>query len=249
MSDDSLFNTYRDKSYRFISFDGLYSTIENQRLRFSRADQFNDPLDNSPFLMNLDWESLSKKGYKLIQHATKIAFEKAFSSTYICCFSKTYTTEKSYLMWAHYGKSHTQVCFEIDFSKHDYCGSPSEVVYPENLLEKRNIRKMRGGELGMFVVTNKSNIWNYEEEVRLVFDIRHSKNLKDLKIANDGKNLDVPFDPKFISKVVFGYKSLEFDQLKTISFFNNIGHKPRYEQMVVDPLTLKLRPIPYEPLM
>jgi len=243
---DKLYKTYRNKSYRFISFEGLYSTIENRSLRYTRADQFNDPLDNSPFLMDFDWKEYSKKGDKFIKMATKSAFERAFSSTYICCFSKTYTSPESYLMWAHYGKSHSQVCFEIDFSKHDYGGGPSEVTYPKNILEQRNIDRKENGELGMFVVTNKSKVWKYEQEVRLIFDIRFVQNLRGLKTVNQEKNLDVPFNPNIISKVIFGYNSSEFDELKTISMFKEINHLPKFEKMMIDPLTLNLKPIKYE---
>lgn len=243
---DKLFKTYRNKSYRFISFEGLYSTIDNGSLRFVRADQFNDPLDNSPFLMSFDWKEYSKKGHKFIEMATKSAFERAFSSTYICCFSKTYTSPESYLMWAHYGKSHSQVCFEIDFSEHDYLGSPSVVTYPDDILEQRNVDRKENGELGMFVVTNKAKVWSYEQEIRLIFDIRFVKNLRGLKTANQGKNLDIPFDPKIISKVIFGYKSSEFDELKTLSMFKEIDHFPDFEKMIIDPFNLELKPIKYE---
>ncbi|MFT6211505.1 MAG: hypothetical protein ACJATE_002141 [Bacteroidia bacterium] len=133
------YNTYLGKSYRFLTFAGLFKTIENRSLRFTRADKFNDPLDNSPFITPFDWEMATKQGAGSLQ---KVAFEDFSSSVFqllfICCFCKEYKSDDSYLMWSHYGQSHSQVCFEIDFSKNQYLGGPSEVDYPENLLQERN---------------------------------------------------------------------------------------------------------------
>ena len=47
------YNTYLNKAYRFISFDGLFKTIESRSLRFTRVDKFNGALDNNPFIAPL----------------------------------------------------------------------------------------------------------------------------------------------------------------------------------------------------
>lgn len=222
-----IFDSYSDKAYRFMSFDGLFNTIKSQYLRFSRVDQFKDPLDNSPYLMKLNWHEISKKGDDFIRITSRIAFEKAFSSMYICCFSKTYFSEQSYLMWSHYGKSHTQLCFEIDFSQINYCGKPSNVIYPPNLAELRKSEFEKPGEQGVYVTTYKHKVWSYEEEVRLIFDIRNGNiNFEKIKLIDDGKKLDIPFKLNYISKIIFGYNSREFDEFKTIKMFENIGHTP-----------------------
>ena len=54
------FNTYRNKAYRFLSFEGLTKTVESGYLRFARPDTFNDPLDVSPYLLDFDWENYSQ---------------------------------------------------------------------------------------------------------------------------------------------------------------------------------------------
>lgn len=141
------YNTYNNKAYRFISFEGLENTLRFKKLRLSRADQFNDPLDNSPFLMPLEWDKYLKYGDKFVQMQSEKAFMDVFGSIYICCFSKTYTSDKSYLMWSHYASNHSQVCFEIDFSKVKYLGKPSEVTYPDNLYDKRNSEHKNPGDL------------------------------------------------------------------------------------------------------
>lgn len=243
-----IFDSYSGKAYRFITFDGFFNTISSKHLRFSRVDQFNDPLDNSPYLLKLNWEELSEKGDEYVRAVSRIAFEKAFSSMYICSFSKTYSSEKSYLMWSHYGQSHSQLCFEIDFSTINYFGKPTNVTYPLDLLELRESKFKDGGEKGVFITTYKDKIWSYEEEVRLVFDIRNGNiDFEKIKIVDNGKKVDITFNLSYISKIIFGYNSMEYEELRTIQMFEKIGHQPLYEKMTIDPMTLKLKPIKYEP--
>lgn len=233
------YNSHLAKAFRFISFEGLFSTIEFETLRFSRADTFNDPLDNSPFLMNIEWDKISKLPPNVYHYLYQRAFHQALGSLYICCFSKTYTSKKSYLMWSHYGQSHSQVCFEIDFSKHRYCGGPSRVNYVENLAEERAKYRINSDGLGLFLVTTKSNLWEYEQEVRLVIESSLNAQTAKFKKTNQEKNLDVPFDIKMISKVIFGLKASKENVYKTIKLFKEKDHDPTFEKMIIDPTTLE----------
>jgi hypothetical protein len=246
MSD--IFDTYKGKAYRYIAFDGLFKTIENESLRLTRVDQFNDPLDNSPFLAPFDWREWKTYGNNYIKSAEHYIFSYASSSMYICCFCKEYKTQDSYLMWSHYGKSHSQVCFEIDFNKHNYLGSPSVVKYPKNLVKERNKLDIKTSDkLGLFVVTNKLRNWSYEKEVRLIVDKVHPKvDSPGFKSSDDGKYLYAKFDLNNISKVIFGIKSEKSNELKTIELFNIKKLKPKYEKMYIDPENLTLQSEPYK---
>ncbi|MCH8535953.1 MAG: hypothetical protein LAT51_12850, partial [Flavobacteriaceae bacterium] len=95
------YNTYNNKAYRFMTFDGFENTLKFKKLRFARADQFNDPLDNSPFLMPVEWDEFLKKGDEFVKGKSKTIFSSYFKSMYICCFSKEYASHESYLMWSH----------------------------------------------------------------------------------------------------------------------------------------------------
>jgi len=197
------YNTYNGKAYRFLSFKGLHKTIQSNSLRFTRPDQFNDPLDNSS-ITPLDWEQCEKIG--LTAFVEKKYTNYIFGSIYISSFCKEYETEDSYLMWAHYGdKNHTGVAFEIDFSKVKYLGNPDNVTYSPNLAEKRNELK-NDEDIGLFSATNKHKVWLYEKEVRLIVDTKKEgiKNDSRIKKSYDEKYLFVDFDLNFISKVIFG---------------------------------------------
>ncbi len=240
---DDGYNTYIGKAFRFLTFDGLFKTIENKSLRFTRSDMFNDPLDNNPFIAPLDWENFGKQGGEIFQNfANEYVFSKVFKSLFICCFCKEYKTDESYLMWSHYGQSHSQVCFEIDFSKNEYLGGPSEVRYPECLVsERNNSSNLEKEQLGLYLVTSKLKQWSYEKEVRLIVDIKSPKiDFSRFKLSEGTEFLYVDFDLKYISKVIFGVKSEFFNELKTRNIFLCNGLNPKYEKMYIDPKTLKL---------
>ncbi|MHA7943279.1 DUF2971 domain-containing protein [Formosa sp. 3Alg 14/1] len=240
------YNSYKNKAYRFISFEGIINTLNSRKLRFSRVNQFNDPLDNSPYLMDLDWKQYILMGYKKVKSITEKVHENILGRTYICCFSKTYTSDQSYLMWSHYGRDHTQLCFEIDFSEVEYLGSPSEVIYPDSLKDTRSSLIESSGDIGRFIVFHKSKVWEYEQEVRLIYDMVYAGYDKNVNISDDKKNIDIPFNHKMISKIVFGYRANEKEELDVISLFKNLKHKPKFEKMIFNPITLKLEPIKYE---
>ena len=187
-----IYNSYSDKAYRFLTFEGLLKTLEDDSLRLTRADNFNDPLDNSPLIAPFEWREFKKMGYNYINTITEYSFNKIFSSTYICCFSKEYDNENSYLMWSHYSDSHKGVCFEIDFSKNiDLLDTPSNVEYPDDLLSVReNLRITKEQNVGLFLVTNKLKVWKYEKEVRIIVDIENEKfDSSSSKISTNLKHL------------------------------------------------------------
>ena len=241
------FNTFLGKSYRFITFEGLFKTVENMSLRFTRVDKFNDPLDNSPFIVPYDWSDYLVHGLGFIDFMKSHVFSKVFSSTYVCSFCKEYDTYDSYLMWAHYGQSHTQVCFEIDFSLNGYLGGPSDVLYPDDIVKFRDELKTKTqDELGLYIVTTKLKQWKYENEVRLIVDILSPTiDFSKYSSSTDNYFLYVPFDTKNISKVIFGVNSDKFNEVKTIRMFNDKGLQPIFQKMIIDPVTLTMKPIIY----
>ncbi|WP_347925692.1 DUF2971 domain-containing protein [Pontimicrobium sp. SW4] len=244
--------TYLKKAYRFLTFDGLFKTIETKSFRLTRVDKFNDPLDNSPLITPSDWIEYSREENKgFFSIAKEHIFKNVFKSNYICCFSKHYCENDSYLMWSHYADSHSQVCFEIDFSIHKYLGGPSEVSYPDCLVTERENFKtnkdINDSKLGLFLVTNKLNNWSYESEVRLIVDILHPNfDYQRFKISDNADYIFADFDLKLISKVIFGVESKLFNELKTRCLFEGNNLYPKYEKMYIDPIDLKLKSKTYK---
>ena len=239
------YNTYNGKAYRFLSFEGLHKTIQSSSLRFTRPDQFNDPLDNSSLIAPLKWEEWKEIG--LTAFAEKRYTNHIFRSIYISSFCKEYEAENSYLMWAHYGdKNHTGVAFEIDFSKVKYLDNPDNVIYPPNLVEKRNELK-NDEEIGYFLVTNKHKVWSYEKEIRLIVDTEKEgiKNDSRIKKSCDEKHLFVDFDLNYISKIIFGINADKENELITINMLKEKGFNPEFRKMRINPVSLSLASIKY----
>lgn len=239
------YNTYRDKAYRFISFEGLNNTIENETLRFSRSDALNDILDMHPFLAIYEWDSINTKDAKFLSFISSKTFELILSNLYICCFCKEFDSDDAYLMWSHYAKNHTQVCFEIDFSENSYLGGPSEVMYSNNIIAKRSdIQNKSTSDKGMFIATTKIKQWSYEKEVRLIVDTSLSKTKAIIKNKTvNNRHIFVNFELKLISKVIFGAQANPDDICYTMSLFLKKNLKPSFCKMWLDPVTLKLVPI------
>ena len=238
---------YISPAYKFCSAATLSLIVRNRSLRFSRADTFNDAFELSPFLIPLDWQEivkLSETNMSAAKQLADTAFQKVCSSLYITCFSKNYMNASSHLMWAHYASNHQGVCFCIDFSllnqselsKGYY---PVEVQYSSSLLEERNKRSQTSPDLGLLIGATKSDVWSYEEEVRVVIETGTFDQTK-FTIINDGKNISVVFNPKCITKVIFGLKSSPSDIQNIAESFCDVGHIPIFTRLDLDPLTLSV---------
>jgi hypothetical protein len=234
--------THFDKAYRYVSFNGLWRTIENKSLRFTSVSELNDPLDNSIYLL-----PLPSPGWKIInndpvQHeAVKKLYNRIASSFYLCCFSKTYKNLNSYLMWAYYSNNHQGVCFEVDFKKYKLLGGPLFVHYSDSLVKLRNkfVQPQKG--FGPVFLTHKSSVWKHEQEVRLII-MHNEDNQKEERytISGDLKHTFLPINLSIISKIIFGIKASEEDKLKTAMMFIERGLKPTFEELFINPSNLKL---------
>ncbi|MCH8535375.1 MAG: hypothetical protein LAT51_09935 [Flavobacteriaceae bacterium] len=107
-------------------------------------------------------------------------------------------------------------------------------------MDKRNSEHKNSGDLGRFVVLNKDKIWEYEQEVRLIYDLVSTKMQAEVLLQNEGKNIDIPFDHKMISKVIFGCRSKEKNVNSIIQKFSVLEHYPKFQKMNLNPSTLKL---------
>lgn len=243
------YNTFSGKAYRYISYDGFKKTIENEVLRFTRIDNFNDPLDCSPYLAPFEWGNYNFNS-GLTKEIKDHFFAPYHNSFFICCFSKNYDTQGSYLMWSHYANGHSQLCFELDFSNYNSLGIPFEVNYPDDISlcrEKLKIKKTCEENDFLFVITSKLKQWSYEEEIRLIIDINIKNKLTEsLKYDESDKYIYAPIDLNKISKVTFGVNSKKEEEEIIIRILQEKKNNAVFEKMILDPVTLKIKPIKYE---
>lgn len=233
-------------AYKFCKAETFAKIVSRGRLWFTRADALNDIFELSPYLMPLDWPEivkLSETQPEVARQLAATAFQKVCGSLYVTCFSKEYKTPQSQLMWAHYADSHRGVAFCIDFSSmRDQGGSdgtfPVEVQYTPSLLAERGKYAPGSPELGMLIGATKSNVWSYEEEVRLVIETDSFDKSKFDFVTDRKINIDVVFDPATITKVIFGLKTTQTEIDMVAKSFCGIGYLPDFTRLDLDPLTL-----------
>jgi len=147
-------------------------------------------------------------------------------------------------MWSHYANSHRGVCFEIIFpevNQDNYKEKdivPISVTYCDDLYVERQNWTMESEHLPLYLATYKSNIWKYEEEIRLVL---HSEVIDKEKftVINTGKNADTVFNIESITKVIFGVKSSPEDIESIVKLFCEKGHLPVFYRIDLNPITLQ----------
>lgn len=234
-------------AFKFLSIESFKLIIQNETLRFTRGDSFNDPLEANPFLVPIDWKNLvkeDKSNIAMIKIIADEAFKRICSKIYVTCFSSSYLNKKSQLMWSHYANSHRGVCFEIifpDVNQDNYKEKdlvPISVTYCDDLFIERQNWTMESEHLPLYMATYKSNIWEYEGEIRLVL---HSEVFDQNKfnLANNNKNADVVFNIESITKVIFGVKS-SFDDIESVvKLFCKKGHLPDFYRIDLNPITLE----------
>jgi len=209
----SILFKYRDDS------ENTESIIEKHALWFSSPHVFNDPFDcwsvveegteeqkaqwiskNSKKNVLIDFLAHSK--YKSIEQNLKPSLLKqcadnTLSQIRICSFSLICD---NILMWSHYAKEHTGMCFMFDFKEDssliDHCSRISYVsqITPCNILSETG-RK----DLVRNCILSKYKDWHYEEEVR---SIKFGDGVLQSEM---GQNYD--FNPMALKKIIFGCRA------------------------------------------
>ena len=131
--------------YKFRSLLNMKRFIDiilNERLYASRYDELNDPMEGV-YLTNPSNGNIIRL---LRQEKYK---------TRICSLSKDY---RHTLLWSHYADSHTGCCIEV--SAINEREEPTTVNYIEQI---PTINEMREGK---DLLSHKSIVWEYENEVR-----------------------------------------------------------------------------------
>lgn len=222
-----------DFLYKYTAPENAILLLENGKLHFSSPLSFNDPYDCHPLLVKITdefiYNVINDSPYKYLLNTegfTKSSiyrnFVKNFSKTQvkevqtkvlpsvkITCFSEN---KNNTLMWAHYAKNHSGVCFEFDAEAMiiflGNCIKTSDL--PSYLFLRANYDNKRTNyvfgsasdpaPLLMWLKT-KSIEWEYEKEIRLTI-LKWKENL-----------LTIP--PNIISRLYLG-SQISGDHEKTI---------------------------------
>ncbi|EGU30861.1 hypothetical protein VIBRN418_16281 [Vibrio sp. N418] len=174
--------------YKYVSLSGARAMIESSALGFSRVNDLNDPFESSSLLFEEDSSLTSKQ----IAMGLKNRLSTKFG-----VLSLTRQPLNS-LMWSHYGDSHKGVVIGIDVDLADLNSSETSVIpshygdvrytatQPANpivfsdfnrlMLEDFELERFEAHSSNLLARSYlyKSLEWAYEEEVRVVKDIRSS---------------------------------------------------------------------------
>lgn len=200
---------YIGKLYRFLDFKGAEITLKEQKLRLTRPDLLNDPLDCSfliikdAFLQFMFNDIANKniidktKGNKFVEKHLELvkgedyqlegnkSFKKITQDFYITSFSKEYNSSNSYLLWSHYADKHKGICIEFDFSS---CLKifNNNMITPFLPYEIRYVPKLIKASMPEVIIEliepwllQKLTFWEYENEIRILI---RKEELKEHKI-------------------------------------------------------------------
>ncbi|MEP4098937.1 DUF2971 domain-containing protein, partial [Paraglaciecola sp.] len=190
--------------YKYMSFKSACSVLNSSSIGFSCLEDLNDPFEGTAICLE-ESDDLSSK-------LQKNAYRNRLSRNY-GVLSLTRNPLNS-LMWSHYGDDHRGVVIGIDMKKANLldeisCVIPAqfgEMLYtstiPQNMLPSSStgtlmsvgdeFKSFRLHEFDLFknAFLMKDLAWGYEEEVRVVKNIRSFKGSRysESKFRNDAGN-------------------------------------------------------------
>ncbi len=185
--------------YKYVDFDGGQKLLTNNNLLIKNPAKFNDPYDCYPGLINFDkmpddyikdlinkyYPNLSREDRRKKINSTiknsKSGLIKMFRTDFIngerqgkgiTCFTEDH---QNLLMWSQYADSHKGIC--IGFNLEKLYRSLKVNPYKETALLKvkytKELHAMDYYEDGFKAIINwlrtKSNLWEYEKEIRISF--------------------------------------------------------------------------------
>lgn len=195
--------------YKYCSVETLGLILRSQSLFYSIPDQFIDPFELTTTIFKKFDDLHYVKNFMQIEEerllknysSETFRFYNKFNANWenmkkqfgISCFSKSpFIT----LMWSHYADKYKGVCIGFDFDS--FPDDKGLIQMPVRYLS--NIEEVdfwdlfdRGfGEIAVYSwILSKSNVWEYEQEVRRFFSF---------------KNGLIPFNIKSIKEIYFGIR-------------------------------------------
>lgn len=226
--------------YKYRSLTEIFDQLlVNNQLWFSTPNNFNDPFDcqvtintkNSQFEIESYLKSHSQKvkSEERVKRISKVMAENPkklnelingtinglINSLGICCFCEN---RDNHLLWSHYADGHKGVCLKFDIQLDlDFFSLPSRMVYQSdypvyNFINNPPVEgEITGTDemIGKLLLT-KSNLWSYEQEVRII------KKTSGLHYFKKGA----------LVELIFGSKTniAEINRIKTLAMKNGYEH-------------------------
>lgn len=236
----------RQTVYKYFSLSTAKIILNNCTIRFSSPLIFNDPFEmNLGFLdysvnrkelverlvkiRALQNKELTRQQKNKLESLSDLelvapylkAFELQKKQALIFCTSRT---NSSTLMWSHYADNHKGICI----------GFIMPTIYPDldmftfnvkYISEIESLEVLQGNDMERSVtffkwLFYKSNIWEYENEVRTCIP-----NLKDKLESSQNLYYDLAFDPSQICELYFGVGSTEEDMNSVNDLIKSNGYK------------------------
>lgn len=169
--------------YTYMPVDSLDERVipilRECKLWFSSPASFNDPFDCKIYPRTLSDEELAahlssyakdpsdvynrllvgirKCGPDLVRNT----IDNVMNQSGVKCFTPN---NKNILMWSHYTNSHKGICLEFDIlTDPEFFVSPINVVYSEDYPDF----DYRDDSFALKILSTKSKVWEYEQEVRV----------------------------------------------------------------------------------
>lgn len=173
--------------YYFTPPNHAIENLQKKRLKVARFSQCNDPFELASFSQKN--KLLRRKFEKWLKHMDE--------NYGLLCFCKTW---RNPVMWAHYAKNHTGVCygFDVDPELLFHVRYVSKRLYPD-LNPSNFLSYVKEDRLEELIAT-KFIHWSYEEEARMLIKFPQ-------KVA-DGRRIFEDFSEDFaLREVIVGVKS------------------------------------------
>lgn len=129
-------------------------------------------------------------------------------------------------MWSHYCKSHKGIVLEFDIDDNSTDYSLQEVIYTKKP-QNRKLEDFKDSSFPTESLYTKSDIWSYEEEVRMLQ--MRPKNLSPKKLFK------YSFDPNFLKSIKFGIMTDECLKKRIVNYCKiSCSHVTFYQMKISD---------------
>ncbi len=225
--------------YKYTSLSTFKEVLKNNTLRFSNPAILNDPFEFSDdcFSYDLEEENFRKLLNDSFTENEKKEFNRdnSFNNFSKETFVKTYKYRTDYdkatalvfctslsplipLMWAHYSEHHKGVCFGIKLPtdlRNDTEMVITRGVRYNPIIETHSIFTRDDREIMLLAynwVYSKSNVWDYEKEMRTYRRKRGPIPLnKDFVVDRNEDYKDLPFDKDSLVEIYYGLHTTQKD--------------------------------------
>lgn len=189
--------------FKFRSLSNLKRFLDilvNERLYTSRYDELNDPMEGA---------YLTDERHS---HIIELLRSRKYK-TRICSLSKDY---KHTLFWSHYADGHKGCCIEVSTKKEN--DPATSISYVESLPEI--YEEKEGTEL----LSHKSILWQYEDEVRFFRRASYLKvNIHQIIFGYQMSDDDFKFYKKLIQCINPIINVRKINESEIVNGFNNLS--------------------------